>query len=95
MTPTNDSVKGPSYQGFISKNAVTIAEVMQKAGYMTAMTGKWHAGNYKPEQWPEARGFQKFYGIHHYVDSYWKVLEKCDVYQDGKLVIEPTPNPKN
>lgn len=95
MTPSGFRDRGPSYQGFISSNAVTIAEVLKKAGYITAMTGKWHAGNYKPDQWPESRGFEKFYGIHHWMDSYWKVLKKCDVYHDGKIVIKPTATPVN
>ena len=95
MTPSKFFDRGPSYQGFISSNAVTIAEVLKKAGYITAMTGKWHAGNYQPDQWPESRGFEKFYGIHHWVDSYWKVLKECDVYHDGRLVIQPTDTPVN
>ena len=95
MTPTKDVVKGPSYQGYITKNAVTIAEVLHEAGYLTAMAGKWHAGNYNETQWPENRGFSKFYGIHHWVDSYWKVLPQCDVYRDGRIAVSETANPKN
>ncbi|SEI44926.1 arylsulfatase [Dyadobacter koreensis] len=33
------------YQGHISDNAVTIAEVLKTAGYHTAMSGKWHVSN--------------------------------------------------
>ncbi|MCP5535076.1 MAG: arylsulfatase [Akkermansiaceae bacterium] len=36
---------------------VTIAEVMKKSGYTTAMVGKWHLDNE-----PTARGFEKYFG---------------------------------
>lgn len=53
----------PEYQGFLSKNTVTIAEVLQQNGYNTFMTGKWHLGYTDKAQWPLQRGFDKFYGI--------------------------------
>jgi arylsulfatase I/J len=34
-----------------------------RAGYATAMVGKWHLGHARPEQWPNARGFERFYGF--------------------------------
>jgi len=50
------------YQGYLSRNSVTIAEVLHENGYTTIMTGKWHVGD-EPEQWPIRRGFDRFYGI--------------------------------
>jgi arylsulfatase A-like enzyme len=35
----------PGYQGHITENAVSIAEVLKSAGYHTAMSGKWHVSN--------------------------------------------------
>lgn len=37
--------KEEGYRGFITPNAVTVAEVLYAAGYRTAMTGKWHVSN--------------------------------------------------
>jgi arylsulfatase len=57
------------YAGFRSESDnVTIAEVLQDAGYFTAMSGKWHLGN---KSNPILRGFQEYYGLLHGFDSFW------------------------
>ena len=40
----------------------TIAEVLKKAGYATAIVGKWHLGD-QPEFLPTRQGFDSFFGI--------------------------------
>ncbi len=50
----------PSYQGHLSDNAVTMAEVLGDNGYSTFICGKWHLGS-QSEHWPLKRGFQKEY----------------------------------
>lgn len=42
MTEAEDR---PGYQGHLTENTVTLAEVLKAAGYQTAMTGKWHVSN--------------------------------------------------
>lgn len=58
-----------SYHGSLNNHCVTIAEVLDNAGYETYMVGKWHLcserqcrGEVK-ETWPMGRGFRHFYGI--------------------------------
>jgi len=60
----------PHQLGHISNSAATIAEVLHNEGYATFCTGKWHlaptqdisaAGPF--DQWPLARGFDRFYGF--------------------------------
>ncbi|MGA0970656.1 MAG: arylsulfatase [Ilumatobacteraceae bacterium] len=60
----------PNQLGHISNHATTMAEVLGAAGYATFCTGKWHlapmeqcsaAGPF--DQWPLARGFDRFYGF--------------------------------
>jgi arylsulfatase A-like enzyme len=60
----------PHQLGHISSHAATVAEVLRSEGYATFCTGKWHlapmeqcsaAGPF--DQWPLARGFDRFYGF--------------------------------
>ncbi len=85
---------GKGYRGHLNDNCVTFADVLKAAGYATYMTGKWHAGHV-PAAKPEVRGFDHFTGIYLHIDSYWKVLKGCDIYRDGKLMIEAQENPIN
>tara|TARA_R110002072_G_scaffold213_13_gene1579 strand:+ start:19244 stop:21208 length:1965 start_codon:yes stop_codon:yes gene_type:complete len=41
----------------------TIAEQLQRAGYATAMTGKWHAGEERQQAWPQYKGFDHWLGF--------------------------------
>ncbi|MFP5322872.1 MAG: arylsulfatase [Acidimicrobiia bacterium] len=60
----------PNQLGHVSNHAATVAEVLHDAGYATFCVGKWHlapmeqcsaAGPF--DQWPLARGFDRFYGF--------------------------------
>jgi arylsulfatase len=62
----------PAYRGELSRHAVTVPEMLRRAGYRSYMSGKWHlsrldepdgAGNTPPHSsWPTQRGFDRFYG---------------------------------
>lgn len=69
-TVSNFSTGFPNQLGHISNHAATVAEVLGDAGYGTFCVGKWHlapmeqcsaAGPF--DQWPLARGFNRFYGF--------------------------------
>lgn len=73
-----------------SKNALnpaeeTIASMLKKNGYATAMFGKWHLGNKSP-YWPTHYGFDAFYGIPYSHDIWNRDPE-------GRLITDPK-NPK-
>jgi arylsulfatase A-like enzyme len=68
----------PGYRGDLSRNAVTIAEVLKQSGYSTYMSGKWHVTPLKPSatnpskhNWPLQRGFDRFFGTIHGAGSFY------------------------
>jgi arylsulfatase A-like enzyme len=50
------------YDDGLPLEAVTIAEALKKAGYVTGMYGKWHLG-YHPPFLPANQGFDEFIGL--------------------------------
>lgn len=53
-----DDDEVPGYRGRLNDNCVTMAEVLDGAGYFTAMSGKWHVGQeYGVVPWK--RGFER------------------------------------
>lgn len=66
------------YRGELNRQCVTIAEVLQSAGYRTYMAGKWHVTPEinaqtlaEQDNWPRQRGFDRFYGTIHGAGSFW------------------------
>ncbi len=68
---------------------VTIAEMLQSAGYRTAIFGKWHLGE-QPEMSPLAQGFQEFLGhkvgcIDNYSHFYyWSGPNRHDMWRNDE-----------
>jgi len=46
----------------LDPGAITIADLLNQAGYVTGMFGKWHLGT-QPQFHPQVRGFDEFYGF--------------------------------
>ena len=62
----------PAYQGFLNHESLTLAEVLKAGGYSTMMAGKWHVGDDK-DQWPNQRGFDKFFGFIGGASNYYEI----------------------
>ena len=69
----------PGYNTQWRKDAVSVAEVLRRAGYSTAAFGKWHntpfweissTGPY--DHWPTSLGFERFYGFLYGESSQWE-----------------------
>lgn len=52
----------PDSEGGLPASEVTVAEQVKKAGYQTALIGKWHLGH-KKKYLPTNHGFDYYYGI--------------------------------
>jgi len=62
VSDSGGAVLQPVSRKGLHPNEVTIAEVLQSAGYATACIGKWHLGD-QPEFLPTRQGFDEFFGI--------------------------------
>ena len=81
---------GEGYEGTLNEQCVTLGEALKNAGYSTFVSGKWHVAAHKnppAHSLPENRGFDRSTVVRTHIDSYWKVLKGCDVYQDGEIII--------
>lgn len=70
----------PGYTGRLTSRTVTIPEVLQKIGYRSFVSGKWHLSHWDydnpystmhPPSWPLQRGFDRFFGTLSGAGSYF------------------------
>ena len=81
------SVLWPGQTEGLSPKEVTIAEVLSKAGYHTAMWGKWHLGD-EPEHAPENQGYDySYYGLFNGAPDAWQ--DSHDLYETPAPVAAP------
>lgn len=58
--------------GYLAESAVLLPEMLKRAGYHTAIVGKWHLGLEAPNR-PNDRGFDHFHGfLGDMMDDYYK-----------------------
>lgn len=60
--PAVNQVGKPGYEGYLNDQVVTIADLLQNAGYHTYMSGKWHMGDQDGRR-PAQRGFEESYAL--------------------------------
>ena len=73
VTRAGSALQPGAYQGYLSVEATTIAEMLRSAGYSTYMSGKWHVGE-RPEHWPRRNGFDRYFGLISGASSYYEIL---------------------
>lgn len=67
-----------------------LPELLQEAGYDTALIGKWHLGHADPSLWPRQRGFDYHYGaLIGEIDYFTREIHGItDWYRDNEVVEE-------
>ena len=83
----DDDLGARGYRGHLNRESVTLAEVLGKHGYFTAMAGKWHLGRDRPN-WPIDRGFDRMFSSPNGGGYYFRPFETANrpVYLDETLV---------
>jgi len=68
----------------------TLADALRSAGYRTALTGKWHLGEFEKAYQPNARGFDHQYGHFFGMLDYYTHdrMGKLDWYRNGEPLKE-------
>ena len=75
----------PNAQYGLDLGERTLPAALRDAGYTTALCGKWHLGSFDPAYWPNARGFDHWYGhLFGALDYFTHIRDgKHDWYRNG------------
>lgn len=72
----------PAYLGRLNDRVETLATRLQRAGYRTVMTGKWHLGKH-PDALPNARGFDRSFALEASGADNWEQKPYLPIYDDA------------
>ncbi len=71
-----------NYQGVLGDNVVTIATLLEGAGYHTYMAGKWHLGS-EPSKLPSRRGFERTVALMDSGADNWEQRPYLPIYDEA------------
>lgn len=83
-----------NYQGVLGDDVVTVATLLEDAGYHTYMAGKWHLGM-EPEKRPSRRGFQRTIAMMDSGADHWEqrpylpIYDQANWFADGERFALP------
>ena len=71
-----------NYQGVLGDDVVTVATLLEDAGYHTYMAGKWHLGM-EPRKQPNQRGFQRSVAMMDSGADHWEQRPYLSLYDQA------------
>lgn len=83
-----------NYQGVLGDDVVTVATLLEDAGYHTYMAGKWHLGK-EPHKRPSRRGFQRTMAMMDSGADHWEqrpyiaLYDQANWFADGERFTLP------
>ena len=80
----------PHYRGVLGHNVVTVATLLEGAGYHTYMAGKWHLGS-TPEQLPSRRGFERTVALADSGADNWEQRPYIPLYDNANWFADGEP----
>jgi arylsulfatase/uncharacterized sulfatase len=85
----------PGYQATLTPNVVTLATLLQAAGYRTSVAGKWNVGN-EPRNLPDQRGFDRSFVMGDTGSDNWEPEKRylphaaqVHWFEDGQVPVLP------
>ena len=85
----------PGYQATLTPNVVTVATLLQAAGYRTSVAGKWNVG-IEPRNLPDQRGFDRSFVMGDTGSDNWEPekrylphVARVNWFEDGKAPVLP------
>ena len=82
----------PHYRGVLGHNVVTVATLLEGAGYHTYMAGKWHLGS-TSELLPSRRGFERTVALADSGADNWEQRPYIPLYDNANWYADGEPYP--
>ncbi|MCH1553078.1 MAG: sulfatase-like hydrolase/transferase, partial [Luminiphilus sp.] len=85
-----EQMRYPNYQGVLGSNVVTVATLLEGAGYHTYMAGKWHLGS-SAGLLPSQRGFERTVALADSGADNWEQRPYIPLYDDANWFADGEP----
>lgn len=82
--------EAPAYLGRLADDVVTVASLLQQAGYRTSVTGKWHLGH-EPSALPPSHGFDRSFVLDASGADNWEKRSYLPIYSDAPWFEDGAP----